>query len=235
MRCLTANTSSTMKEMKSLRYMALILATGMLLTFAAGCGTIVSLQRDREESGYTNRNFSGPSKVVYGGVRRDAHLFVNLEDCPAPVLVRIGLVVDLPVCTIADTVCLPYTVYRRLTEHKRAWRRVEVDFYPGGFHLMSDDDREQRYNATVTELCDILKRITGKKGAVRITVAVHPGSEDVLTSDQYGALLDAIRANPSYTLVRADSLTTGQAHNSRLNNKTSNQPAPATGMPVPGR
>ncbi len=71
-------------------------APALIALFLAGCGTIQDLITERR---------------VYGGVRRDLELRsfprpgIGSND-PTPYL----LIIDLPLCGVADTMLLPYTL-----------------------------------------------------------------------------------------------------------------------------
>lgn len=94
-----------------------------LLFLLPGCGTISYVQGDRGEGigGYVEQRLEGSG--IYGGVKLDAHYLrygtgengvVNTSCIMFPVLL-----LDLPLSFVCDTVLLPYTVSKTLTETKK--------------------------------------------------------------------------------------------------------------------
>jgi len=83
----------------------------IFLMTGTGCGSIGSLNEDWENSGYNDR----ASRILYSGVRADLKFCLEPGDCMvSPGLIRAIMLVDMPFCVCADSICLPYTIYRRL-------------------------------------------------------------------------------------------------------------------------
>ena len=163
------------------------LACATVIMSLTGCGTIVSMREDWDYSGEDAR----PSKIIYSGVREDLHNCFEPGDCPFPGLFRTLMVMDLPFSACADTISLPYTIYRRLTENRRSWRVIDVVFESGGVRIVSLTKTEERNSSTLPEICSALRQINGKPQSVRVNVT----AQTTVTVEDYGRLFETIQSN----------------------------------------
>jgi len=182
--------------------------------------TVRTLREDRKYSGYNAR----PSKIIYSGVRFDCRMITEPGDCPVPGVLTALMVIDLPFSVCADTICLPYTIYRRLTESGRVWRVVDVVFASNGVRLISLNKTEERDASTLAETCSVLQRITGKPRSVRVNVT----AENTVSIADYGILYETIQSNTTLTLAyQSDGIT--RLSQQYLKEKTSNKSGAANG------
>ncbi len=77
-----------------------------------GCGTIHTL---------TENKYNAPQNQywVYGGVRMDWDFVAGPPSPFLPRWVRVFGIADVPFSAVADTVCLPYTIPKAVSEKKK--------------------------------------------------------------------------------------------------------------------
>jgi uncharacterized protein YceK len=179
------------------RYLGMVTASCLIVAaglFLAGCGTIGSISEDLQYSGYNAR----PSKIIYSGVRGDIHNCINPGDCPVPGLWRALMIADLPFSTCADTICLPYTIYRRLTESRRFFQVVDVVFETDAVRLIWLEKGDVRDSvASLDAVCARLLHMTGRTQSVRVNISANT---EVTVTD-YGKLYETIQSNKTLRLA----------------------------------
>ncbi len=169
-----------------------IIASGLVLS---GCGTANSIGEDWEHSGYNAR----PSTIIYSGARSDIHNCMETGDFPDPGLLRALMIVDLPFSACADTICLPYTIYRRLTENRRFFRVVDVVFEPKGVRLIWLEDGDPRDSVTSLDAaCARLLQMTGRPKSVWVNISAENTQVTVM---EYGKLYETIHSNATLRLA----------------------------------
>jgi uncharacterized protein YceK len=173
---------------------ALGIAAGLLMV--TGCGTVSGLSEDAKSSGYTGV-VAKPSRVIYAGVRYDLRMLSERSQVPVEDVLKVMVIVDLPFSACADTLCLPYTIYRRLTESQRTWWVEDVVFTAQGWRLLSSKEEGGRNGLSLPELCAELQHITGPPHSVRVNVS----AEMPLPLADYGKLYETIQANPALKLA----------------------------------
>jgi uncharacterized protein YceK len=175
------------------KMIACFLCVTAVLIFT-GCGTISSLQEDWEFSGYNAR----PSTIIYSGVRCEAHNFMETGDCPVPGLFRTILIVDIPLSICADTICLPYTIYRRLTECHRFYQVVDVTFFSTGVQFIWLENGDPRDTMEPLDaICARLRQVNGKPHSVWVNISADT---EVSVTD-YGKIFETIRSNKTLRLA----------------------------------
>ena len=189
--------------MKLLRDMLAALEVGASLLILTGCGTVAGLREDARWSGYTGV-VAKPSRVIYAGVRYDLQALREPGDVPLPGILGALTIIDLHFSACADTLYLPYTIYRRLTESQRAWWVMDVVFTAKGWRLLSSKEDEGRNGLSLPKLCAVLQHITGPPHSARVNV----NAEKPLPIADYGKLDETIQANPALKLAyQSDEIT----------------------------
>ena len=145
---------------------------------------------------------------IYSGVRADAGMLCVGGEWAPPWWQKVLLVVDLPLSLCADTIRLPYTIYRAVTESRKiaVWFLAEHDGGPG-FIIDSGIQPEQRRTVPANEICAVLKGIRGAPHSVEVVMSDQIG----MTVKDVGAFYEVIMANPTlklcYTPRRSDLLS----------------------------
>jgi hypothetical protein len=109
-----------------------------------------------------------------------------------PLWMKARCLIDLPVSAVADTVCLPYTIYRTAAEPRKiAVLFIRKEDGGPGINLQSDLQSEERHLAPMAEVCSVLSGISGKPGSVEVVVVAN---NSVPIAD-FGTLYETITAN----------------------------------------
>jgi len=88
-----------------------MLILSLLSLLSSGCGTIMTLSSNKHE-------FAQNRKYIFSGVRQGYWLvFGSDAEFIHPVL-KAGGIADLPFSAVADTLCLPYTIPKAISENK---------------------------------------------------------------------------------------------------------------------
>src|SRR5579862_3899921 len=93
---------------------------------------------------------------VYKGVLTDFASLALGGEWSSP-LWKARCLVDLPVSAVADTLCLPYTIYRALSEPRKLWVIfIRAEDGGPGINLQSDLQKEKRHLVGLPEVCSVL-------------------------------------------------------------------------------
>ena len=86
-----------------------------------GCGTAaVFLAAD-------DRTYEANEGAVYSGVKRDVATVTLSHEAGASRLGwRVLSALDIPLSALADTICLPYTIYRAATHKSPDWGEIKA-------------------------------------------------------------------------------------------------------------
>ena len=85
---------------------------------------------------------------IYKGVSTDFAILSSGGEWTMPWWMKARCLIDLPVSAIADTVCLPYTIYRTAAEPRKvAILFIRKEDGGPGINLQSDVLREERHLA----------------------------------------------------------------------------------------
>ena len=77
-----------------------------------GCGTIMTISPSRDPLVPEPRVYAGVRVDIWSAFSREASGFI-------PLWVRGLIVVDIPISAVTDTVCLPYTIPKAISEKKK--------------------------------------------------------------------------------------------------------------------
>jgi len=149
----------------------------------AGCGTFRTFQDGGKSMQPT---------FVYSGVRADIGLLSVSGEIAVSWWQKVLLVIDLPLSACADTICLPYTIYRAMSEPRKVavWHISERDGGPG-FVIDSDAPSEARRIISLEELCFSLSQISGKFQSVEIVLA----TDNSVSVVDFGKIYETIKSN----------------------------------------
>jgi uncharacterized protein YceK len=158
----------------------------LALLFLMGLPFSATVQTVREESMH-------PS-FIYKGVLVD----LTMIFLPMPWQAKARGFIDLPVSAVADTLFLPYTIYRTVTEPRKVavWFLSNEDGGPG-FVLQSDLPQEDRRPVSLAEVCSVLNSISGKPRSVDVVVSP---SRSVSVGD-FGVLYETVASNETLKWV----------------------------------
>jgi uncharacterized protein YceK len=163
------------------------LAVIALSLVLAGCGTMATVNRE-PATGYRG-------KMIYSGVRHDIKYIFERTDCTIPFLVPVTSLIDLPFSLLADTLCLPYTVYRGISDPRIIY--VHIPGLPdGGYHLGSDVKSEERWCVTRSNICSVLTNIHGRSNSVWVRV-YGKGPE---CAEDFGIIYKTVNSNAALLL-----------------------------------
>jgi hypothetical protein len=107
-------------------------------------------------------------------------------------------VLDMPVSLLADTVCLPYTIYRTMAEPRKiAIRHISREDGGPAWILESDVPVENRRMVPAREVCTVVRAVQGKPKSVE---AVLMADNSVPTSE-FKLIYEIILSNPTLTVL----------------------------------
>lgn len=134
---------------------------------------------------------------VYTGVKADIAMLTSGGEWRVPFWWKALALLDLPISACADTVCLPYTIYRTKTESRKiaVWHISASDGGPG-FVIDSDIKAEERRIVPVTDICSVLSRIAGKPESVEVILM----ADNSVSVTDFGRIYEAIISNGTLTV-----------------------------------
>lgn len=136
-------------------------------------------------------------QFIYTGVLSEISALGDLAEWTLPWWVQGMIILDLPIMACADTVLLPYTIYRTAVEPRKiaVWFISKEDGGPG-FNIDSDRLIEQRHLATLLEVCTVLQHITGQAHSVETILIAN----NFVSLEDFGVLYETIIANQTLKL-----------------------------------
>jgi hypothetical protein len=134
--------------------------------------------------------------------------------------------VDLPVSAVADTLCLPYTIYRTRSEPRKiAVLFIRKEDGGPGVNLQSDLPPEERHLAPLSEVCSVLTTISGKPGSVEVVVDAN----NSVSVEDFGTLYETVVANKTLKWFYMPNAIETDLLAAYLADKASNQTVQRTG------
>jgi uncharacterized protein YceK len=172
------------KKRHILKAVALVAATCAV----ASCSTCQTL-RDKGNSMHP--------AYIYSGVRADIGALATGGEWKLPLWQKALFVIDLPISACADTICLPYTIYRTVSEPRKVavWHISARDGGPG-FVINSDVASEERRIVPVDEACSVLAAIPGKPQSVEVILS----ADNSVSVTEFGRIYETITSNETLTV-----------------------------------
>lgn len=129
---------------------------------------------------------------IYKGVSTDLAILSSSGEWTMPLWMKARCLIDLPVSAVADTLCLPYTIYRTAAEP----RKVAVLFISKedggpGINFQSDVQQEDRHLASLAEVCSVLNAISGQPRSVEVAVVAN----NSVPVEDFGAIYETVASN----------------------------------------
>ena len=175
-----------MKAIAVICLIAIVLAT-------SGCGTIMSLHENQQQPYASNWTY------VYSGVRLDLSYLFDSTPMLGAIWWKLCIVLDLPVSAAVDTICLPYTMYNSM----KTPGKMIIDLRPQKgestfVNLIYKKSAKNKYHISIQEACSIIKNTPGKPKSIEAFLFVEPEHprDDIIPVTDFGAVYDAIEANP---------------------------------------
>jgi uncharacterized protein YceK len=163
---------------------------------------------------------------IYKGVSTDIAVLMSSGEWTMPWWIKARCLIDLPVSAIADTVCLPYTVYRTAAEPRKiAVLFIREEDGGPGINLQSDLQSEEKHLAPLAEVCSVLTAISGKPDSVEVVVVAN----NSVSIGDFGTLYETINANKTLKWFYLPNAIETDLLAAYLADKASNQTVQRTG------
>lgn len=196
-------------------------AIAVTIFVTCGCGTILS-NRDNRERPVSSRVY------IYSGVRLETPFLGHNAEWTLPWWWQALIILDVPLSSVADTICLPYTICATL----RQPRFITVSFgrrngygeasFTGDLFVWIDGDREneKRPKIALDEACTVIGQIQGGPASAEAVVTCENSATN-LSTDQYGCIADCIASNK--TLIFTPDFSCADIHAGYLRSKMKGQ------------
>lgn len=170
-----------------LKYLGFIVS----IFYLSGCGTIITLIDDSK---------STHPRYIYSGVRNDVPLLSRSKENPLRNFIPL-VALDIPLSACADTIVLPYTIYRTATEPRKILivcrsREPGTPSFLIRYAVKTEDRRER---VSLQELCAILSAVSGKPASVEVLLFLG-SNNSFLPIDDFGSIYEAITSNSALVL-----------------------------------
>ena len=176
------------EKMKQKRKSMRLVILAAVCIVLSGCGTVSTLTEGGKSMNPT---------FIYSGVRAEGPAVWHSGEMSLPWWQKALIVVDIPFSFCADTVVLPYTIYRTVTEPRKiAVRFLDQRDGGPGFIVQSDMTNEWRQVVPASEVCAVLKSITGKPRCVEVVILDAPS----FSVSDFGIIYETVTSNQTLTL-----------------------------------
>ncbi len=167
---------------------------------------------------------------IYSGVRADIGMLGTGGEWKLPWWQKTLLVIDLPISACADTVCLPFTIYRTVSEPRKVavWHISARDGGPG-FVINSDVSSEERRIVPLAEACAVLAAIAGKPQSVEVVLSAG----NSVSVGEFGRIYETITSNATLVLFYRPNAVERNLLETYMKEEESNRELKATDKSAP--
>jgi len=129
---------------------------------------------------------------IYKGVATDLAILCSSGEGTLSLWMKARCLIDLPVSAVADTLCLPYTIYRTAAEPRKvAVLFIRKEDGGPGINFQSDVRQEERHLASLAEVCSVLNTISGQPRSVEVVVVAN----NSVPVEDFGAIYETVTSN----------------------------------------